>query len=67
MSFSSFFFYSFSCILPLLSGSAMIKIFILFTEKAYTEYLLGFGDELNTEDAHSSPAHIPVGVGSSRF
>ena len=40
----------------------MIKIFILFIEKAYTEYVLGFGDELNRDSSHSSQAHIPVGV-----
>lgn len=50
------------CILPLPPGSAMIKIFILFIEKAHTEDISGFGNELNPEDAHSSQAHIPVGV-----
>lgn len=40
----------------------MIKIFILFIEKAHTEYISGLGNELNPEDAHSFQAHIPVGV-----
>lgn len=39
-------------ILPLPLGSAISKTFIPFIEKAYTEYILGISDELDTEDAH---------------